>query len=364
METRFTNGLDPDPRNRQVFAFHKPETLAEWLATPGTVAEARLREQRMVAERGPGYGTPTTLLYGLRSIPPLDPGGLWPVQARAIQHLEASLAEGRPRPLVQMATSSGKTYMACHLVYRLVRHAGARRATATPMTSRRPCGRSSLGGTTSPRRSPTRPPGRSPSNYSKDLRTSYFPRIAATVDMIATGTDIRPLGVVLSMRNVRSRNFFEQMKGRGVCVIPPTEFQSVTPDSTHKTRFVIVDAVGVTEKDLSDSYTLEKQPAVPFDKLLDAVARGNREPEVLSSLASRLARLDRQLTPADHRVLEAVAQGTPLRDITAPGMGGRPRRCQGYGRSWPSLSSRGRASTSRPGLSSRPEWTSCVRRRA
>ena len=108
----------------------------------------------------------------------------------------------------------------------------------------------------------------------QEFRTGYFPRIAVTVDMIATGTDIRPLEVVLFMRNVRSRNFFEQMKGRGVRVISPTEFQSVTPDSTHKTRFVVVDAVGVTENELSDSYTLEKQPTIPFERLLDAVSMG------------------------------------------------------------------------------------------
>ncbi len=128
VETRFTNGLDPDPRSRQVFAFHRPETLGEWLATPGTGAEARLRDQRMVAERGAGYPALPTLCHGLRNMPPLNPAGLWPVQARAIQNIEASLAQGRPRSLVQMATGSGKTYMACHLTYRLSKFAGARRA--------------------------------------------------------------------------------------------------------------------------------------------------------------------------------------------------------------------------------------------
>ena len=127
VETRFTSGLDPDPRSRQVFAFHWPETLAEWLATPGTVSEARLRDQRMVAERRESYGAPLTLRHRFRDMPPLTLGELWSVQAQAIQNLEASFAQGRPRSLVQMATGSGKTYMACHLAYRLIKHAGARR---------------------------------------------------------------------------------------------------------------------------------------------------------------------------------------------------------------------------------------------
>ena len=137
--------------------------------------------------------------------------------------------------------------------------------------------------------------------------------------MIATGTDVRPLEVVFFMRNVRSRTFFEQVKGRGVRVISPTEFQSVTPyaaDNAVKERFVIVDAVGVTESDLSDTFTLNKQPSVSLGTLFDAVAKGNRRPEVLTTLASRLARLDRQLTPADRARIEEQSGGTPLAGIT------------------------------------------------
>ena len=569
VETRFTSGLDPDPRSRQVFAFHRPETLAEWMAIPGTVAEARLRDDLKVAEPREAYVTLPTLRHGLRMMSPLNPRGLWSVQAQAIKNLEASLAQDRPRSLVQMATGSGKTYMACHLVYRLVRHAGAGRVLflvdrsnlgrqtlrefqgfTTPDDRRRftelynvqhlqssridqvsrvciatiqriysmlkgeeldpeleeqsafemlplrkepvpveynpeipietfdvivtdECHRSIynlwrqvleyfdaylIGMTATPskqtlgffnqnlvmeysheqavadgvnvdfdvyrirteitergskveagyyvdrRDRQTRTvrweqldedlvyapnqldrdvvapdqirtvirafrdrlsgeifPGRTevpktlifakddshaddivqivreefgrgnefaqkitykttgarPEDLLQAFRTSYFPRIVVTVDMIATGTDIRPLEVVLFMRNVRSRNFFEQMKGRGVRIISPTESQSVTPDAAHKTRFVIVDAVGVTEQNLSDSYSLEKQPTIPFEKLLEAVAMGNREPEVLSSLASRLARLDRQLTIPDRRALQEAAGGMALREMTS-----------------------------------------------
>ena len=135
--------------------------------------------------------------------------------------------------------------------------------------------------------------------------------------MIATGTDIKPVEVVFFMRNVRSRNFFEQMKGRGVRIITPTDFNSVTPDAPAKDRFIIVDAVGVTESELSDSYSLDRHPSVPFDKLLDMVAMGDREPDTLSSLASRLARLDRRLSPQDRRAVEADAGGTTLQELVA-----------------------------------------------
>ena len=117
------------------------------------------------------------------------------------------------------------------------------------------------------------------------------------------------------MRNVRSRTFFEQMKGRGVRTISATDFKSVTPDALNKDRFVIVDAVGVTESDLSDSYSLERQPTVSFDRLLDLVGMGDRSPEALSSLASRLARLDRQLTPQDRASIETATEGVPLQSL-------------------------------------------------
>ena len=135
--------------------------------------------------------------------------------------------------------------------------------------------------------------------------------------MIATGTDIKPVEVVFFMRHVRSRSFFEQMKGRGVRTISATDFNAVTPDAPNKDRFVIIDAVGVTEDTLSDSFTLERQRTVSFDKLLDLVSMGNREPDVLSSLASRLARLERKLTPREQESIEAIAQPASLPDLIA-----------------------------------------------
>jgi type I restriction enzyme R subunit len=148
------------------------------------------------------------------------------------------------------------------------------------------------------------------------FRNSYFPRIAVTVDMIATGTDIKPLEIVFFMRSVRSRTFFEQMKGRGVRVIDPTEFQGVTPDARTKTHFVIVDAVGVCERDKTDSRPLERKRTVTFEKLLETVAFGNCEEDVLTSLAGRLARLGRQLTDKQQDEIKSVSAGKSLHELT------------------------------------------------
>ena len=116
------------------------------------------------------------------------------------------------------------------------------------------------------------------------------------------------------MRNVRSCSFFEQMKGRGVRTISTTDLNAVTPDAQKKDRFVIVDVVGVTETELSDSYTLEREPTVSFDRLLDLVSMGDRDPEVLSSLASRLALLARHLTPQGPRGYRRGCQGCAASD--------------------------------------------------
>ena len=157
--------------------------------------------------------------------------------------------------------------------------------------------------------------GAPPEQLIAAFRNSYNSRIVVTVDMIATGTDIKPVEIVFFMRNVQSRSFFEQMKGRGVRVISPTDFNAVTPDAVNKDRFVIVDAVGVTESELSDSYSLEREPTVPFGRLLDLIAMGSREPDHLSSLASRLARLSHKISTTEQASIENTASGVPLQSL-------------------------------------------------
>jgi type I restriction enzyme R subunit len=548
VETRFTNTLDPEARSRQVFWFHRPETLGGWIRD--------IHEDPLAP----------TLRHRLTELPELNETGLWPAQATAIRNLERSLAENRPRGLIQMATGAGKTYTAANVAYRAVKHAGARRvlflvdranlgrqtlkefqAFTTPDDGRKftelynvqhlssnvidpvarvtittiqrlysilkgeaeldpeldehsaydllpdepvpvtynprvpietfdvvvvdECHRSIygvwrqvldyfdafiVGLTATPNKqafgffnqnlvmeytheqavadsvnvdfdvyrirtkisehgsmidaglvtafrdrqtrrlrwdkldedveygaqaldravvakdqirtvvrafkerlfaeifpSRTEVPktlifakddshaddivqivreefgkgddfavkitykstGRKPDEMIAEFRNSYNPRIAVTVDMIATGTDVRPLECVFFMRAVKSRTYFEQMKGRGVRVINEADFQAVTPDAKAKSRFVIVDAVGVTESDLSDTQPLERKPTVPLDRLLKQLSFGSRDPDVVSTIAGRLARLDRQLTKEDRDELEALA-GTGLRDLT------------------------------------------------
>src|SRR5439155_12857655 len=136
--------------------------------------------------------------------------------------------------------------------------------------------------------------GRKADELIKSFRNSYNPRIAVTVDMIATGTDVRPLECVFFMRSVRSRTYFEQMKGRGVRVIPDADFQAVTPDSKSKERFVLVDAVGVTETDLIDTQPLDRDPTVPLERLMKRLSFGSRDSDVVSTIAGRISRLERR----------------------------------------------------------------------
>ena len=85
----------------------------------------------------------------------------------------------------------------------------------------------------------------------RDLRTEKEFRIAVTVTLVATGTDVRPLEVVLFMRDVRSDVLYTQMKGRGCRTIKDDKLREVTPNADTKECYYIVDAVGVTEHDHS-----------------------------------------------------------------------------------------------------------------
>jgi len=157
--------------------------------------------------------------------------------------------------------------------------------------------------------------GVKPEDLIAEFRNSYYPRIAVTVDMIATGTDIRPIEVLLFMRTVKSRVLFEQMLGRGTRVVAPTELQSVTPDARVKDRFVIVDAVGVTEQELFDPQPMERKRSVPLKKLLEKVAFNVVDEDDLSSLAARLKRLERKLTPDEKDRIQEVSGGLTLGDL-------------------------------------------------
>lgn len=154
-----------------------------------------------------------------------------------------------------------------------------------------------------------------PDRILASFRNDHFPRIAVTVDMISTGTDVKPLECLLFMRNVKSLGYFEQMKGRGTRVISSTDFQGVTPDALVKTHFVLVDAVGVTESSKSDGPPLERKRSESFESILLSVAKGIRDEDTLSTLAGRLAKLDRKIEDKDRAELKASARGRPLRQV-------------------------------------------------
>ena len=573
IETWFTNGLDPEPRARRVFAFHQPRTLKAWLD-----AELNRRASR------PGAPAAPTLQGRMRLAPPLNTAGMWPAQIRAVENLEASLRDGKPRALVQMATGAGKTFAAISSLYRVIKEGGARRvlflvdrgnlgrqankefqAYTTPDDGRKfpeiytvshlthnkidpvnkvvittiqrlysilkgeesfdpeldegsgflghgsalirepppvvynpqlppeffdvvvvdECHRSIytlwrqvleyfdatlIGLTATPAKhtyaffnrnvvseyrhehavrdkvnvpfsvyeirtavtdggatvvaepdtvvgkrdrmtrserwetldedmtyaasqvdrsvvvpdqirtilrtfqdklfteifpgrteipktlifaksddhaedilrilreqwplsneaavkityKPERQPGdakrksasHKPEEVIQAFRNRYNPRIAVTVDMIATGTDIKPLECVMFMRTVKSHGLFEQMKGRGVRVMADADFHSITPDATTKTGFVVVDCVGVMEQCKADP-PLDRERGIDFARLVELVRAGNRDADILSTLAARLDRMDRRLTEAQREHFEAATGGVSVRDLVA-----------------------------------------------
>ncbi len=165
--------------------------------------------------------------------------------------------------------------------------------------------------------------GRKPEDLINDFRNSYNPRIAVTVDMIATGTDVRPLEVLLFMRNVNSANFCRQMRGRGTRVVSETELQSVTPGAQRKTHFVRVDAGGVGEHPKIDPGGVDRKRSVPLATLLERFAFGIYNEDDFESLAVRLARLDNVLTDDERAAVESLTGGKSPRALAAQEASGK-----------------------------------------
>lgn len=155
-----------------------------------------------------------------------------------------------------------------------------------------------------------------PKSVLGDFRNSYHPRIAVTVDMIATGTDIRPLEVLVFMRDVKSKSYYEQMKGRGTRTLGIEELRKVSKTAKYaKDHFVIIDAIGVESSQKTDSRPLEKNPGVSLKELLNRVAVGNRDEETLTTLANRLIRMDRQINEKEKIEFAKKANGHTIQHI-------------------------------------------------
>ena len=151
-----------------------------------------------------------------------------------------------------------------------------------------------------------------PKEAIRDFRNNYYPRIAVTVDMIATGTDVKPIECLIFMRDVRSKNYFEQMKGRGTRVLDKDDLQKVTPSATeNKDHFVIVDAVGVTKSRKTDTRPLERKPSVSMKELMLNVAMGAKDEDTLTSLANRVIRLNSQLSERERAEFTSTVGNSP-----------------------------------------------------
>ena len=155
-----------------------------------------------------------------------------------------------------------------------------------------------------------------PDSILASFRNDYNPRIAVTVDMIATGTDVKPLEVLLFMRDVRSRGYYEQMKGRGVRSLGFDDLKRVSNSADGaKARFVLIDAVGVEKSLKTESRPLEKKPGVALKDLLQGIAIGHRDDDTVLSLANRLVRLAKQLDAKAKARIEKASGGIPVAEL-------------------------------------------------
>jgi type I restriction enzyme R subunit len=156
-----------------------------------------------------------------------------------------------------------------------------------------------------------------PKTVLSQFRNDYYPRIAVTVDMIATGTDIRPLEVLVFMRDVKSRSYYEQMKGRGTrtCSLEQLKATGTPAAKMTKDHFVIIDAIGVEQSQKTDSRPLEKKPGMTLANLLQAVAVGARDEDTLTTLANRLIRLDKQINEKEKTNFVTQAGGQTINHV-------------------------------------------------
>ncbi|MBX6388855.1 MAG: DEAD/DEAH box helicase family protein [Frankia sp.] len=168
----------------------------------------------------------------------------------------------------------------------------------------------------------SRQAGEDPKGLIREMRTSPRLRVAVTVDMIATGTDIKALEVLLFLRDIRSAVLFEQMKGRGARTIDATELAEVTPGAdgaVRKDRFILIDAVGITEWPLVDAKPVaaKSENQVSLRELLEKAGSGSINASEAEILAGRLARLNHQLTEDERAQLTRLAGGKSLTEIAS-----------------------------------------------
>ena len=154
-----------------------------------------------------------------------------------------------------------------------------------------------------------------PKSLLSQFRNDYNPRIAVTVDMIATGTDVKPLECLIFMRDVRSKSYFEQMLGRGTRTYEKDDLKKVSPSTqTKKTHFVVIDAVGVSNSNKTEMKPLERKKYTSTKDLLNAVLMGNKKEDVYSSLAGRLSRFEKNMTDSEKAEFKNLSSGREIKD--------------------------------------------------
>lgn len=148
------------------------------------------------------------------------------------------------------------------------------------------------------------------------FRNEFNPRIAVTVDMIATGTDVKPLECLVFMRDVRSKNYFEQMLGRGRRVLGYDDLVRVSPSATsNKSMYVVIDCVGVTKSLKTETRQLERKPSISLKDLMMSVVMGARDSDTITTLAGRLLRLSAVMDKGEYARASELAGGKPVNEI-------------------------------------------------
>jgi type I restriction enzyme R subunit len=141
-------------------------------------------------------------------------------------------------------------------------------------------------------------------------------RIAVTVNLVATGTDIKPLEILVFMRDVASAPLYIQMKGRGVRTIDDDKLRTVTPNATSKDLFYLVDAVGVTESEkFAPKLGKDIPPVNPtLEQLLEQITHGYLPNDYLHLLAGRLSRINAK-SEEKHRIEFESLASTTMHDL-------------------------------------------------
>ena len=142
----------------------------------------------------------------------------------------------------------------------------------------------------------------------KNFRNDKAFRIAVTVTLVATGTDVKPLEILLFMRDVDSESLYIQMRGRGCRKISDDALRNVTPNADSKDQFFLVDAIGITKHSHHDYPTAQNLGInISLEKLLEQITHGYLPDDNLRLLASRLSRINDKSTEVQRAKFENLS---------------------------------------------------------